>query len=148
VAGSGFGDELVDDSLSPGRGAASGSEPRTCKLRLNFCGLIECEAYEARILGAMGLHGGGGLGKVQARGCGLEWCLSAARPSAGVNDEQRWNQGVRVLVRCCICGLSLIAWSPKCNRIPFYYGLREQMCEVWTVNKLLNQTETNTSNGM
>jgi hypothetical protein len=40
-------------------------------------------------------------GEVQERsrreGCGPEWCLSAARPSAGVDDERRWNQVVRVL---------------------------------------------------
>ena len=99
VAGSGFGTGLVDDSLSPGHGAASGSEPRKCKLRLNFCGLIvnvrpmRLEYWVQRV--AMGVE-------VQERsrreGCDPEWCLSAARPTAGVDDERRWNQVVRVLV--------------------------------------------------
>jgi hypothetical protein len=98
VAGSGFGAGLVDDLFSPARGVASGSEPRKCNLRLNFCGLtlnvrrMRLEYWVQRV--AMGVE-------VQERsrreGCGPEWCLSAARLSPGVDDKRRWNQFVRVL---------------------------------------------------
>jgi hypothetical protein len=94
--------DLGTTRISPAPNPQCRNEPRKCKLRLNFSGLIlnvrrmRLEYWVQQV--AMGRE-------VQERsrreGCGPEWRLSALRSSAEVDDERRWNQVVRVLGVVC-----------------------------------------------